>query len=237
MNNLGVFLTCYTEQRAVEYLLIKLNEIYPNIPVYLVSESRINFNYLISLYNIKCLNVEDTMSATFKITKDNFLENVHQENNKKCALATLQRLQNAIDFFGPSVEYILMMDPDALVRGPLTIPKDVKLLGSRVNSGLPEELRSTLASIKGAKVINNWGATPAIFHVKTFLKGLPLMLNLMDTFCKTFYAIYAHDVLLPLTFALVGEEETFNPDIIECNRDPHWENKPNPLVHQFKRYY
>ena len=49
--------------------------------------------------------------------------------------------------------------------------------------------------------------------------------------------MYAHDLLLPTLFALVGEEETFNPEIIECNRDPNWRSKPNPLVHQFKDFY
>ena len=42
---------------------------------------------------------------------------------------------------------------------------------------------------------------------------------------------------LPLIFALVGEEETFNPDIVECNRNPNWRNTTQPLVHQFKEFY
>ena len=59
----------------------------------------------------------------------------------------------------------------------------------------------------------------------------------MDLFFNEFYAIYAHDVLLPLVFALVGEEETLNLDIVECNRNSNWRNSGHPLVHQYKEFY
>jgi hypothetical protein len=61
--------------------------------------------------------------------------------------------------------------------------------------------------------------------------------EVIDMLIYEFYAIYAHDLLLPLVFALVGEEETFNPDIVECNRNPEWKNTTHPLVHQFKEFY
>jgi hypothetical protein len=127
-----------------------------------------------------------------------------------------------------------------LVRGKLTIPNGVKLLGTRINKVFPDGLKDVLSRVEGARVIDCWGATPAIFETKTFLKSWEMFKNtpdLLGMLTEEFYAIYAHDVLLPIIFALVGEKETFNPDIIECNRDPDWRTKPNPLVHQFKEYY
>jgi hypothetical protein len=132
------------------------------------------------------------------------------------------------------------MDPDTLVRGKLTIPKGSKLLGSRINHGLPKGLKDILSRVEGAKVIDCWGATPAIFETQTFMESWQIFKHnsdLLDMMAKEFYAIYAHDVLLPIIFALVGQEETFNPDIIECSRSPFWEECSNPLVHQFKKYY
>lgn len=178
------------------------------------------------------------MSSTFNITDQNWREEVHQNAIRCATYAVLNRLERAIEYC--QTDYILMMDPDALVRGKLNIPEGVKLLGSRVNTGLPVELQVVLSRIPGAKVINCWGATPALFETKTFmdswsrLKSSP---EVMDAFIDSFYAIYAHDVLLPLIFALVGEEETFNPDIVECNRNPNWRNTTQPLVHQFKEFY
>ena len=178
------------------------------------------------------------MSSTFNITDQNWREEVHQNSIRHATYAVLNRLERAIEYC--QTDYILMMDPDALVRGQLNIPEGVKLLGSRVNTGLPVELQVVLSRIPGAKVINCWGATPALFETKTFMDSwlrLKASPSVMDAFIDSFYAIYAHDVLLPLVFALVGEEETFNPDIVECNRNPNWRNTTQPLVHQFKEFY
>lgn len=236
---LGFFFSCYKENRAVENSLSELRKHYPDNPIYLVSDGGSDFNYLKDSYDNLFVSLEeDTMSSTFNITDQNWREEVHQNAIRQATYAVLNRLERAIEYC--QTDYILMMDPDALVRGQLNIPEGVKLLGSRVNTGLPVELQVVLSRIPGAKVINCWGATPALFETKTFidswsrLKSSP---EVMDAFIDSFYAIYAHDVLLPLVFALVGEEETFNPDIVECNRNPNWRNTSQPLVHQFKEFY
>jgi len=236
---LGFFFSCYKENRAVENSLSELRKHYPDNPIYLVSDGGSDFNYLKDSYDNLFISLEeDTMSSTFNITDQNWREEVHQNAIRQATYAVLNRLERAIEYC--QTDYILMMDPDALVRGQLNIPEGVKLLGSRVNTGLPVELQVVLSRIPGAKVINCWGATPALFETKTFmdswsrLKSSP---EVMDAFIDSFYAIYAHDVLLPLIFALVGEEETFNPDIVECNRNPNWRNTTQPLVHQFKEFY
>jgi hypothetical protein len=234
---IGFFYSCYKEKNAIDFSISELRKYYPDSPIYLVSDGGLDFSYLEKEYsNIKTSIGEDTMSSTFKITNINFKESIHQYNIKKCVIAVIERLKECIKYC--QSDYIVMMDPDALIRGKLNIPNGVKLLGSRVNSGFPIEYRNILSNISGAKVINNWGATPAIFYVETFLISIEIFNDdLMDKFCKSFYAMYAHDVLLPTLFALVGEEETFNPDIVECKRTPEWEKLKNPLVHQYKKFY
>jgi len=236
---LGFFYTCYTEKRAVEYSLKELRKHYVNNPIYLVSDGGLDFTYLKKDYdNLEVSLEEDTMSDTFKVTDQNWREPVHQNIIKRATFAVLNRLEKAIKFC--KSEYILMMDPDALVRGPLNIPDGVKLLGSRINVGLPESIRDVLSRVEGSKVINCWGATPAIFETKTFMESwenIKVTPEIIDMLIYEFYAIYAHDLLLPLVFALVGAEETFNPDIIECKRNLNWENTNHPLVHQFKEFY
>ena len=236
---LGFFFSCYKENRAVENSLSELRKHYPDNPIYLVSDGGSDFNYLKDSYDNLFVSLEeDTMSSTFNITDQNWREEIHQNAIRHATYAVLNRLEHAIEYC--QTDYILMMDPDALVRGQLNIPEGVKLLGSRVNTGLPVELQVVLSRIPGAKVINCWGATPALFQTKTFMTSwsrLKASPEVMDAFIDSFYAIYAHDVLLPLVFALVGEEETFNPDIVECNRNPNWRNTTQPLVHQFKEFY
>lgn len=243
MQSLGFFYSCYKEKKAVEYSLSELRKHYPDSPIYLVSDGGLDFSYLEEEYdNLVTSLEEDTMSSTFGITGDqvtgNFREKEKQDSIKKCALSVLDRLERAIEYC--KTDYILMLDPDALVRGKLTIPNNAKLLGSRINSGLPQGFKDVLSSIRGAKVIDCWGATPGIFEVKTFLKALDVLkcdMNILDRLSMEYYAMFAHDLLLPTLFALVGEEEVFNPEIIECNRDSEWHSKSNPLVHQFKVFY
>ena len=214
---LGFFFSCYKENRAVENSLSELRKHYPDNPIYLVSDGGSDFNYLKDSYDNLFVSLEeDTMSSTFNITDQNWREEVHQNAIRQATYAVLNRLERAIEYC--QTDYILMMDPDALVRGQLNIPEGVKLLGSRVNTGLPVELQVVLSRIPGAKVINCWGATPALFETKTFMTSwsrLKASPEVMDAFIDSFYAIYAHDVLLPLVFALVGEEETC-PRKIPC---------------------
>ena len=240
---IGFFYTCYKEHRAVEYSIKRLRRVYPDAPIYLVSEGA-DFSYLEEDYDeISTHLEEDTMSPTFHITGDywqgNFRERNNQEAIHKCAWATLTRLEKAIDYC--KTEYMVMCDPDVLVRGELTIPEGAKLLGTRLNQ-LPPEFKGLqkVLTDHGGIPIDCWGAQPCVFHTETFLKALSVLKSnrsIMEKLSMEYYALHAHDLLLPLTFALVGEEETFNPDIIECERDGAWQSKPNPLVHQFRVYY
>lgn len=237
MVSLGFFYSCYNEKNAIEHSIKELRIHYPESPIYLVSDGGYDFTYLVDIYDNMFVSLEeDTMSDTFKITDINFKESTHQNAIKKCVLAIIKRLKNAIKYC--NTDYIVMMDPDALVRGKLNIPLNAKLLGSRVNVGFPEGLKKILTNIEGAKVIDCWGATPAIFETKSFNKATSKFNeDILEKLSLEFYALYAHDVLLPILFALIGEEETFNPDITECNRDPFWKINNKPLVHQYKEYY
>jgi hypothetical protein len=248
---LGFFDTVFTEKRAVEYSFEQLRKWYPESKVYLVSDGGLDFCYLKDTYeNLETSLEEDTISDTFNITagttgcdfvNGNYREQFYQSAIKKCAYAVLDRMERAIQYC-ENPDWMVMCDPDCLIRGKLHIPPQGKLLGQRVNCCFPEGYRNILREIDGASVISRWGASPCVFEVKTFLKALEKFRyldekdNILDRFCKEFYAMYAHDVLFPTLFSLVGEEEIFNPDIIECS-NPHWRFTQHPLVHGFTEYY
>jgi len=239
MNKLGVLVTCYNEVSAVEYSLSIFRQIYPDVKIYLTTESQADYSRLLKLNNISINHVADTMYFIRHITDQNFKEPHFQNKMIVATNAFLNRVAHAIEYC--QSEYLLLMDPDTLVRGPLTIPDGVKLLGTRINQGLPTELRNILLQIPGAIDIDCWGATPAIIHNQTFLKSYKYVTEqdpmFLSRIAQTFYAIFAHDVILPILFALQGEKETFNPDIIECHRQWYWHMTRHPLVHQFKYLY
>tara|TARA_X000001382_G_scaffold34859_1_gene22960 strand:+ start:257 stop:1015 length:759 start_codon:yes stop_codon:yes gene_type:complete len=252
MKTVGFFYTVFKEKRAVDYSIQQLRQQYPDSSIYLVSDGGLDFSYLENEYdNMKTILEEDTMSSTFGITagptgcdyiNGNYRETTYQEVIKRCAYAVLRRIVDAIEYCG-NPDWMVMCDPDCLIRGQLNFPEEGKILGSRFNCCLPQGHQNILKSIDGAIPISRWGASPCVFEVKTFLKALEKFRyldtteNLLDKFSQEFYAMYAHDVLFPTIFALIGEEETFNPDIVECIRNPNWKNTQHPLVHQFREYY
>jgi hypothetical protein len=252
MKSVGFFYTVFTEKRAVEYSVQELRKFYSSSPIYLVSDGGLDFSYLKNEYNnIETKLEEDTISETFGITagttgcdyiNGNYREEHYQTAIKKCAYATLDRIERAIKYCNYP-DWMVMCDPDCLIRGELSFPDDAKLLGQRVNCCLPKGYRDILGNIEGAIPILKWGASPCVFEVQSFLKALKKFrdldesMNLLDLLTKEFYGMYAHDVLFPTLFALIGEEEVYNPDIIECHTDSLWRQKSNPLVHSFTEYY
>ena len=238
-NELGIFVTCYDEVDAVTYALQTCRIYYPDAPIFLVTESNEDYSPLYSLGNIFIMHQEDTMSAVLGIRHDNndFRLPEYQSVIKKAAQALLTRLEMAIPFLNS--ENIILHCPDTLIRGKLNIPIGTGLLGSTVNKYFCQETNNVLVRYGGIP-ITSFGAVPAIFNTSDFIKANQIFKNfphIMDELCYSFYAIFSHDILMPILFSLIGKAETFNPDITECNRNPNWVMSNHPLVHQFRLYY
>lgn len=252
MKTVGFFYSVFKEKRATEYSIEQLRIHYPDSSIYLVSDGGLDFSYLENQYdNLKTSLEEDTMSGTFKITAGstgcdyvtgNYRQEKYQDIINKCAYTVLDRITRAIEYCG-NPDWMVMCDPDCLIRGQLSFPEEGKILGSKINCCLPDGYRNILSSIEGAIPISRWGASPCVFEVKTFMRALEKFRyldttqNLLSRLSEEFYAMYAHDVLFPTLFALVGEEETFNSNLVECTRNSNWRNTNHPLVHQFREYY
>lgn len=242
MKKLGIYFTCYDELEAARISLNFLKRVYPDIPIRLFYESDLNFKFLESeISHLKCSKEEDTMSGYLNIQSHDYLSPKDQFSIKKASLAVIERLSRSIPYLDS--EYILMMDPDAIVRGPLTIPENASLLGCRINKN-EEALRLLNKTLKkyGGKEISAWGATPAIFNVEKFLEAKDVFFknpDILDELCASFYWFCAHDILLASMFSLIGEEEIYNPDIVQSKTEIRDSDKMTncPLVHQFTRYY
>lgn len=247
MKTVGFIYSVFKEKKALDYSIKNLRIHYPDEKIYLVSDGGLDYTYLEDEYiNLTTSLEEDTMSETFKITGDyttgNFRQEYYQKVIKKCAYTVLDRVTRAIEYCNYP-DWMVMCDPDCLIRGKLNFSDKGKILGTRINCCLPQGYQNILKSIDGAIPISRWGASPCVFHVQTFLKALEKFRyldttqNLLDRMCEEFYALYAHDVLFPTLFALIGEEETFNSDVVECTRNANWRSTNHPLVHQFREYY
>lgn len=238
----GFFYSVFKEKKAVDYSVQQLRVHYPDSRVYLVSDGGLDYSYLED-DNLKTSLEEDTMGEIFgEDIVRNFKTDHYQDVIKTCAYTVLNRILMAIGYCR-NPEWMVMCDPDCLVRGPLTFSNEGKILGTRLNTGVPEGYANVIRSIPGAVPITVWGASPCVFHTQTFLTALAKFRyldkheNLLSRLTMEWFALCAHDVLFPTIFSLIGEEEVFNQDLVECTRNANWRNTEHPLVHQFREYY
>ena len=254
-SKLGVFYTCFTEKKAVEYSLEELYKHYPNIPVYLVSDGGSDYTFLKEKFPDKKLEtkLEEDTRGIIAVIDRKCASNVapcnapgyYLKENKEKMLHSidvfLKRINDAIDYCNS--EYLLIMEPDVLVRGKINIREGSKLLGSRVNQGLnfvPQTLLDYMDNYEGAIKVRGWGCTPAIFKTSEFKKILDLLKKDTGLIERVYHMnknLPYYDALLSILFGFIGVEEEFNPDITECCRNPNWKNSAHSLLHQFRKYY
>lgn len=235
--NFSVFYTCYTEVKAVSYSISTLKSVYPDCYIYLVSDGGSDYSFLEKEYNnIKCNLEYDSRGFIPKIS-DDYKSDVMQEKIKQSILTFLDRTNRAIEY--GQKDYLLVMEPDIIVRGKLTNPYHQKLLGTRINNGLSQDLQNVLKQ-NGGIPIDTWGATPAIFHSESFKVAYTNLLNntnLLNDLALSEKRLSNYDILYPVLFATIGIEESFNPEIVECYRDYNWMNTQHPIVHQYRAKY
>jgi len=240
MNNFGVFYTCYTEFNAVKYSLEVLYKIYEEVKVLLISDGGLDYKELEYQFpKLKTLKEEDSRGLIPKIPPDKFEEDYWQKVIKSSIEVFLQRINKAIEYC-EHPQFMLIMEPDVLVRNSFTILAKTKLLGTAINSGFSKELRTLLQNTPNAVDNNNWGAVPPIFETESFLKAYNNLIDnpeLFDKMCSSDWRIANYDMLLPVMFNLIGLREEFNPEIVECFRDSNWENSWHPIVHQYRAKY
>lgn len=240
ITNIGIMMSCFDEVEAVSFAIQELRKFYPENKIYIFNESSKDYSFLLNDdKNVKIKNDKDTMSFYYQNTiSDVYLLPEFQLKIQDAILTFLSRVHQTIEY--SQSEYLLLMDPDVLIRGQLNIPSNINLLGSLRNRGVPLSTKKILQEIEGAIIIDEWGATPGIFKVETFLKSYNKFIsipNLLQKFTQSWYAFYAHDIIIPMLFALIGEREHLNVDFTECNSDIDWQTNNKKLVHHYKKYY
>ena len=237
----GVFYTCFTEYEAVEHSLDVLYSIYPEVPVYLISDGGSDYSKLSGKFkNAEFLLEYDSRGMVPKINSTNWLEPEMQGIMKDSIETFLERVKRAIEHC--KKPYLLIMEPDVLVRGRLSIEEDVDLLGSRVNHyhWAKDRVNLVLDRIPGSIHVSHYGATPAIFKSESFMRVYDFFKSnpsYIDEFCKIDSNFSNYDILITVMFAALGYDETPNPDLTECLRNPSWGSSPHPLLHQFRIHY
>lgn len=235
--DLGVFYICYKEQSAVEFSLSKFREIYPKSPIYLVSDNGMDFSYLekdigyieTTVGDMEVVGVAKDLDKSIK-------ENtVDYELFFNLSMEFLKRLKNGCDFC--KTEYMLLMEPDVLVRGKLN-PFDADLVGPTVNV-MPASIQEYVI-MNGGKNNATWGPAGGLMKTKSFYSVYEKLLKDPDKLkwgLKMDPRIVCYDYLLSFLFSIFGYTYSDNPDQTECLRNPNWRNSNHPLLHQYRELY
>ena len=237
----GVYYNCYTEKEAVEKSLSLLFEIYPKIPVFLVSDGGTDFSYLEKNHSTLRTSVEyDSRGKVPTITSENWRKPDVRNFMKNSIWTFLSRLQRAVNYC--QKPYMLIMEPDVLVRGKLHLDENISLAGTRVNyyHWAKDGINKILEKIPGSKPITHYGATPAIIKSESFKEVHDFFMknpHFIDEFCEVDTQFANYDILLGVLFTALGYVEQVNPEVVECYRYPNWANSNHPLLHQFRIYY
>jgi len=246
----GFIYNCvYKQRKSFEYGLRSIRNLYPDSPIYIVSDGGYDYQYLEDkIGNLKFEMGVDTMGPYKKVDFNNFKQKEHQEAIKNNIAATVDRLEKGIKYCG-NPDWIFMSEPDVLLRGKFSVPKNAKILGSRLNeASMPPSLRldqwiefnKILCEIDTSIPIFRWGAVPPIFHTDTYLKAIDIYKTNFDTLTKiteVLYGVNCYDIIMPFFFSLIGEPEIFNSEIVECLRNHNWKNTSHPIVHQWRELY
>lgn len=243
-----IYNAVYKQKSSLEYGLKQIRNIYPNSKIYIVSDGGLDYSYLEDEYdNLKFEMGEDTISAYTKINFANYLEEENQQVIKKNIKVNIERVLKGIEYC-ENPDWIFMTECDVLLRGKVSYPSNAKLLGSRLNYAwdIPNRLEQYISmnkissQVDGSIPLFRWGAVPPIFETKVYLNAVEVYkknFDLLDNITSTVCGINCFDLILPFLFSLIGEEEVYNSEIIECLRDPSWKNSSHPIVHQFREYY
>ena len=245
----GFIYNCvYKQKRSLEHGLESIRNLYPKSKIYIVSDGGMDFSYLEDKFdNLKFDMGEDTVGPYMKMTFNNFTEPHNQIAVKKIISTMLERVKRGIEYCG-NPDWIFMTEPDVLLRGKFSVPENAKLLGTRLNYAwdLPVrveqyiKLNEILSKIDTSIPMFRWGAVPPIFHTKSYLKTVKIYeenFDLMDKITEILFGVNCFDVILPILFALSGEEEVYNSETVECLRDPSWKTSSHPIVHQWREMY
>lgn len=243
MNSFGVSYSCYTETEAVTYSIELLKSIYPDCPVYLVSDGGADFRFLEKKFSRVKVSQEDDMRGWCQRKRPH--ENTQNMYDKLHATASswIDRNKRAVDFCETS--HVLMMEPDVLLRGKISIPEGSKLLAPELvnfaeRSDNVAGWVKVLEKIPGAVTCPGW-SWPFIYESEAFCNVYKFAKENPDIFKEFVLADWefgsAGDVTLPVLFAACGYSMTVNHEVTECARNTGWKESGHPILHGYREKY
>ena len=240
--SIGVRYVAFKEVNAVNHSLQLFRRVYPDAPVYLVSDGGSDFSYLESDPNIKFTMGIDTMGyAAAGPSLDKMIADKTFDVELALKIGEpvhfMDRMKDAIEYC--KTDYMLLMEPDVIVRSKIKIDSSHHLVGQKPNDIEPEVL-NYIRSRGGNESVRHFGPVGGLVRSESFLKVYDLVQSdpqMLRDLLKISPRVKCWDYLIVVLFAIAGFPYEESDQIVECIRNPFWKITSHPVVHQFRDFY
>lgn len=240
--SIGVRYAAFREVSAVNYSLRRLREVYPDAPVYMISDGGSDFSYLESDPKIRFFMGEDTMGyAAAGPSLDGMIANGTFDVELALKIGEpvhfMNRMRDAVAYC--NTDYMLLMEPDVIVRGEIKIDPSHHLVGQKPNEIEPKILEYIRARA-GNQTVRHFGPVGGLVRSESFMKVFEMVQRdpeMLRDLLKISPRVKCWDYLIVVLFAIAGYPYEESDQIIECIRDQSWKYSKHPVVHQFREFY
>jgi hypothetical protein len=220
---IGAYLQVYKNNNKVDFVLSKFREIYPDAPIYLVSDAGDDFTELSKKYN--CFYEHATLNTGVS----------HIGFNKEQTLTWLLRFYNACKYV--NTDHIIYLEDDVLVRRPIQINPEWNIAGVLINeipACIVEYLRTKHNAVFNTTLYGACGGT--IYKCSELIKIYDNMVSFINSDFDVFYRdLGVHfgflDMFMPIFFMMNGYRYEQNTELIESHRNSSWRHSHHSIVH------
>jgi len=236
---LGAYYQAYDNLKATEFVLKNFRNVFPDSPIYLISDGGKDLSGLAKKYNCFYAYLNNLRGGPSGVGNDYY--------DTDTMLEAWRRHKLAVDACG--TDYIMILEDDVWVTKPFFFDEDFHMRGGKVGSSYSLETRQLILS-KGGKMHPQavYGASGgAIYSSNTFLSIYDSVIEdirkneskylsyVTDDGRNCYKQIAAIDCSLTFYFNLNGytyEHADWHADV---GRVDNWHKYP--VIHSYKEYY
>lgn len=218
---IGSYLQIFNDNPQPEKVLFNFRKIYPDSPIYLVSDAGADFSELAKKYNCFYEHAEINTG-------------IYYFNLEKIKI-WLKRFKNCFEYC-KGCEYILYLEDDVLVRKPFEMDgKEIYgVMAEKIPTPFIEYFQNKYKVKFNSHVYGTCGG--AVFKRQVFLDMYETFLNIIeenyDYMDKNITYKFGYlDLFMPLLYMSCGYTYYENYNLIESARNKNWKTTNHAIVH------
>lgn len=164
--------------------------------------------------------------------------------DKDKAFELVDRVRKSCELY-PNLPYVMWMEDDVLVKGPVKIPSGIDFCaGPDVGNKYPPEVVDYIVNKYNVERNFDYYCTAGgtIMSSDVFTNNFSLLEKFLDEDYefiveKMWRELPHHDIMIMTLHLLCGKKYSVNPHHAELSRNSNWNDPVYTIVHQYKEHY